>query len=617
MAVIVAGCLAGPAGLSGDARATQQTVATVVAGRVLEADLKQGVADAVVRLLAFSALPTAGRPATAPSFDDAVLSDEKGRFIFPSVPSGMYTLTVTKQGYIEGNFGTRRVSDTASPFFVPATGRNDLDTTLWRFSAMTGHVIDDAGEPVVGQRVAIFRRQYVSGRRRFTSRTTVVTDDRGSFRAPFLPPGEYIACAVAVQRTLPASLFSAYTLGRLTVDRHLTRQMTTFGQEPPKAGDPHVRRLAEVVWASDAWPMTTDPSIVYTTTCAPSVVDLSQAEVVTLGAGEVGESATVRMNPVKGVRVQGVLESADVSTSNTAVRLLSKGMASLMTDAGFEAAVAMTDSQGGFLFSGVPAGTYRLEGSLLMSDRVSVSSGSALRWADQELIVGEDDIAGLRITLRPGFQVTGTISLEGESSISGYPDLSRFAVRLEPADGRPRAIPVVAPAANGVFSFKDVPPGQYFLRGRSQPPGWALKSALAEQRDVADQPLELADGHVSGILVTFSNRPTGILATVRDSTGSVAPDATVYAITTERRYWIDFGWAPRRLRWVRVNGEGQAQLLGLPAGSYFVAALSQTVIDRTQDINELLEIISRQDQRIQIIHAEQKTVALVADGGRR
>jgi len=482
---------------------------------------------------------------------------------------------------------------------------------------MSGHVVDSFGDPVVGRRIGIFQRQYVSGRRRFTNRTTVLSDDRGEFRASSLPPGEYAACFLSVQRTLPSSLFSSYATGRLVLDRRLTGQLGALGQDLPKPGDPSARQVADVMWFSDSLPAGTDPSLVYRTTCAPSTVDLSEATVVQLQPGDISPPMLVQISGVKGVSVEGVLEGADIDTANVAIRLLSSGMAPLVTDTGFEAAVAITDSRGGFHFAGVPPGTYRLEGSLLATNPGSGSSGSALRWLDQELTVSQDRIADLRLSLKPGFQVAGRIAIDGDQTAERIPAFSRFTVRLEPVDGRPRQLPVAVPNSAGTFRLTDVPPGQYFLRARNEPPGWALKSAVVDGRDVADLPLDLANGDVSNIVATFSNRPGGIIATVRDTAGNTVSNATVYAITTERRYWIDFGWAPRRLRWIRTDAGGQARLAGLPAGSYFVAALSQAVTDRARDIDELLEIISRQDQRLQIADAEQKTIALVVDGGRR
>ena len=76
-------------------------------------------------------------------------------------------------------------------------------------SVLFGRVADDAGEPSVGQRVSILQRQYVSGRRRFTTSASSTTDDRGEFRITPLPPGEYVACAVVSDRTLPEAIFSA------------------------------------------------------------------------------------------------------------------------------------------------------------------------------------------------------------------------------------------------------------------------------------------------------------------------------------------------------------------------------------------------------------------------
>lgn len=594
---------------AGSTNSPPQSVASTVAGRVIEAQGRNGISNAIVRIAAAADPVPAGRVNPQPTFSEAVATDDQGRFAFRFVPSGMYTLTVTKQGYLDGSFGKLRYSDAVRPFHVSSTGRTDLDVVLWRASALSGRVVDDAGEPVVGQRVAVFRRQYVSGHRRFTHASTLTTDDRGNFRASLLVPGEYTACAMSVQKTVPVNLVDAYTAGQLSVDTHLRRQMTSFGSDFPKPGDANVRRVRDVLWVTDSVPIGSDSSFVNRMTCAPQSADLAAALVVSVGPGETGDLGTLPMLPVKGVRVQGVVENADSVPAHIVPRLLSKGVASLMTDAGFETAVAMTDSRGQFVFAGVPAGIYRLEASLILSDRSAAPSGSALRWIDQELAIGDTDVDGLRFNLRPGFQVSGSIALEGEIA-KGTPDLSRYAVRLEPVDGRPRALPVATPASNGAFVFRDVPPGHYFLRGRLAPPDWHVKSALIGKLDVADEAFELTSRDVTGIVVTYSNRPSGIQAVVRDRSGSAAPDATVYAITAERKYWTDFGWAPRRLRWIRVDDGGRAQLTGLPPGSYYVSALSQSELDQTQGIEGLLEVITRRNQQLEIKEGELRSVTL-------
>ncbi len=421
-----------------------------------------------------------------------------------------------------------------------------------------------------------------------------------------------MACAVVSDRTLPEAIFSTYAAGGLVLDRHLTRQMSLFGE--PFLNKATLRQSGTAAWASDE-KLSFDPesATVSQTTCAPAETNLQNVSVTSLDAGEVGGPVQIRLSRVPGLAIQGRLEVSDASPANVALRLLSVGMEGLLTDSGFEAAVTMTTGAGDFRFVGVPPGKYRLTGSLFLSDGRGASSTSGLRWVDQEILVGSRELSGLAVTLRPGFQVSGHVTLEASAPTQPLPDLARFSMRLEPVDGRQRALPIVTANARGEFTISDVPPGDYFLRARNQPQDWTLKSALLQGADVADDAFNFGRGDVSGVAVTFADRSAEIVATVRTAAGEPATDATVYAITTNKRYWIDFGWAPRRLRWVHSNAQGQALITGLPGGSYFVAALPQRVIDGARDIDELLQKIANQNRQIVIGNAEQRAIAFVLD----
>ena len=78
---------------------------------------------------------------------------------------------------------------------------------MWKNAAITGMVVDEAGEPLVGIQVTSVRRTNVGGRRRFTPGVTATTDDRGIYRLARLVPGDY---AVAIQSSqvsiMPAGL---------------------------------------------------------------------------------------------------------------------------------------------------------------------------------------------------------------------------------------------------------------------------------------------------------------------------------------------------------------------------------------------------------------------------
>jgi hypothetical protein len=86
---------------------------------------------------------------------------------------------------------------------VPLTDeRRTADTTLlmWRYAAITGTVLDEHNEPLIGAQVRVLREDFVSGQRRLTPGAADTTDDRGYFRISTLEPGTYIVALPMIHR---------------------------------------------------------------------------------------------------------------------------------------------------------------------------------------------------------------------------------------------------------------------------------------------------------------------------------------------------------------------------------------------------------------------------------
>ena len=109
----------------------------VIVGQVVDAATGKGVSNAIVSL---------GGTRRAMSTSD-------GRFAFRALPSGSHSLSAVRSGYIGGAYGMRRPDGPTLPV-VLADGerRADIVILMWRHSSITGSIVDEAGEPVVGSR---------------------------------------------------------------------------------------------------------------------------------------------------------------------------------------------------------------------------------------------------------------------------------------------------------------------------------------------------------------------------------------------------------------------------------------------------------------------------------
>ena len=108
-----------------------------------------------------------------------VFTDQEGRFEI-LVPDRPFELRVTKPGFAPELV---RQADT-----VDSTR---IDVRLARGSAINGHLIDNAGTPVVDARVAVRRVADGGARRQVPINVFVRTDDLGEFRVGSLPAGRY------------------------------------------------------------------------------------------------------------------------------------------------------------------------------------------------------------------------------------------------------------------------------------------------------------------------------------------------------------------------------------------------------------------------------------------
>ena len=162
----------------------------VIVGQVVDAATGKGISSAIVTL--------AG--------SRRAMTTSDGRFAFRALPNGSHSLSAAKSGYIGGAYGMRRPDGATLPV-VLADGerRGDIVIWMWRQGSISGSIVDEAGEPVVGIQVAALRRTTVGGRRRFAQSGVGTTDDRGVYRLSRLAPGDYAVGMIASQVSVPAA----------------------------------------------------------------------------------------------------------------------------------------------------------------------------------------------------------------------------------------------------------------------------------------------------------------------------------------------------------------------------------------------------------------------------
>jgi hypothetical protein len=615
----------------------------IVAGRVVDATTGRPVPGVVVTPAGAAADPGPGGIAPA-----RVLTNANGQFVLRGLSKGSLVLTATKGGYVNATYGQRRPGGSTQPIPVNADQRiNDVEIRIWKFASIGGTIVDEAGDPVVGTRVQALMRTFVAGRRRAVPAGGASTDDRGVYRIAGLTPGDYLLAVPSTQTSVPTEVMESFFTGTPVSEARrieLGRELGSIGAAIAPAGSQFAMKAGGQTLSLPTGTLTPSVSptatMVYPTAYYPAAATVAQSAAIALRSGEERNGIDLQLRPVRGVRVSGTLIAPDGLSGSTAVRLVVA--ADDEASDPIDIAATITDAGGAFTFPAVPPGQYALRvirlprppinvddmtrmttvpgGGVAIASRPALpASGPPPIPADATLVahipvsVAERDVADLMVPLAPGPRVSGRIEFDGTIDRPSTQSLQGLRVTLDPADGSRLPDATLSfqtgrPEESGEFKTYGVPPGRYVLRVSPVPSGWFLKSALFQNRDIADLPLELAAKDATGVVITFTDRPSGVGGTVRGADGP-DPTAVVLAYPVDPVAWSSSGALSRRMRTARATKDGAFTIQGLPAGEYFVVAVQEDRIGEWQD-PALLRALSRVAQRVALGDGENRMLTL-------
>jgi hypothetical protein len=570
-----------------------------------------------------------------------VLTDAEGRFVFLDLPSGTYTLTVTKAGYADGAYGRRRPGGRTQTLALATAERiGDIKIPIWKHAVITGTIRDEFGEPMVNVPVRVLIPTVIAGRPRMAPGPVARTDDRGVYRIRSLTPGDYAVVVPSTQTTAPQSVIDQWARGRGSSPGDLGRDLSFSGASDalnllgrPDASIPKVGSLA---FASASGNMRTAVSLrsvngrlfVYPTQYFPGAMSAAQATLINVRSGEERAGVDVQLRTVATSRVAGTVTGP--SGPLIAAMTLVPDPSELSTDAGLETARTLSDAEGRFTFLGVPPGRYQLRAIRAeIPPNPGVSRGAPpptprpatkgpppptlpgyTLSATQSIAVDSSDIGDLVVAVRPGFRISGRAEFSGATPPD--PELvRRMSAAFDPADARPLVTTIIGRGQfqdDGQLWSYQLTPGRYYLRINNPPIGWTLKSAMWNGRDISNVPLEL-DRDVDGVVITFTNRPSAVSGQVQNVAGAPDASATVLIFPAESGSWVDYGDLPPRLRAVRVDKDGRYVATGFPAGNYLVAAIAEEASAHWQD-PKTLQALARVATAITLADGESRQVGL-------
>lgn len=467
-----------------------------------------------------------------------MITNADGRFSIAVSHPGKYTLEINKPGYPPQYYKEPGFSAVETAVVV----RDDQDTRhivfeAWRGGAISGKIKDEDGEPVAYAVVDLFRSMIVGGERKVIGRGEIRANAVGEFRFRDLQSGSYYVSAMGRPWFADTLIQLETRSERRVMRRPVGVRTQDAGQAeliegPPQADEP-ISFSADPNFRGTAFQTTFYPNA--------STVDAASPVRVDTG-GEVEISIALPL--AKAVSVKGSISSAgDISGGR--ILLMKK-----VYDKHISFLQEWVGKDGTFEFRNVPAGSYDVVAS-------SQANSGATSWSmRQEIEVGTAD---MEVQLRP--EAMGSFS--GRVVFDGEMPSSPSGVFVALHDDKGRVISGEADAG-WQFTVNRVPAGRYEVTALSTD----YIAAYLEGASGNHLPLSLAMSAGAAVRqnVALTRAVSAIEGTVEHAgTPQVGVFVLLMPKDTEQK------WAYRE---DQTDGDGSYKLARIPAGDYYVIALS-------------------------------------------
>lgn len=540
-----------------------------------------------------------------------VVTDSKGRFAFALPPATDYFIDASRFGYAATRYGwtapgqsfglesMRRIPVSAGQLVA------DIDVPLWRLGTISGRVLDEANEPMVGVVVRAFTMANIAGLPQPVAGALATTDDRGVYRLSDIAPGRYVVGVLSVQSTVLASTPEGPQLrpvgelasGGIGGGRGAIITSPTIDVD----GD---HRLALSNFATPPPPNRGDarayPAVYYP--AAPNPADATPFEI---HYGDSRAGVDFQIQPMRAVRISGRIDAGALPTPRLLLRLLPKGSEQL--GFGAEAATTEIESNGAFTFLNVPAGEYTLmaqgtvmdfyatdqdgrlpdapgfpAGGISVGSKPSAPSLNYLvragqaetAWGRMAISVGGSNIDGLVFPMHAAGKIRGRVTFADGVKVPTSP----FLLFAQPANGDPSLGNPSTRTAQGdsTFSFElsGLLPGTYLLDPLSFG-GMAPISVMWDGHEMKDTGFDATQGRdFDNVVLTLTNNFAEVTGVVSDANGPTG--GAVLVFPAERERWSNFGWTPLRLQSTPAAANGTYRARRLPEGDYLMVAVDAT-----------------------------------------
>ena len=416
------------------------------------------------------------------TFQAQAVTDAQGRYRLSDLPPDIYRIEVRSREF--GSNLERRIT-------VAGHDLEGVDFSLKVDGIISGRVLDENKDPVPDMSVWLISREYYYGQLGYFFKGAGKTNDRGEYSIPRVQAGHpYLLMAEKVERTIPAH------------------------SDVPL--DPKLRRRTP------------------RRTFYPGAPDREGGAIVSVRPGEHREGVDIELKKSPNYCAEGVLSGSSGPAS------VSFGITAMQPSDG--------QSSSGGLMTAIPSGTSGPDGKF----RVCNLSPGAYRLTAYEPRVGENseltmgahalvpivitdqDVKNVRVTLTPGIRVEGEVVLDGP--VPAKPITARAGVSIQPLlrSNLPGEMYNSRVGIAGTFSFDGLVLGDYAVSSYMTARGYYIKDITSAGNSVMYGSVRVgASPDGAGLRIVVGNDGATLNAAVSDKDGNPQADMQVLVLPRE------------------------------------------------------------------------------------
>jgi len=528
--------------------------------------------------------PNAAGARGAPAPIAPVVTDDRGRFSFPSLEEGTYVLQVAANGYVIQPYGQRFPNGPGTP--IPLTSGQairDIQINLMPAANISGRVRDTTDQSLINVPVQLLRYSSDStGQRTYQSVGITQTNDRGEYRMYWVTPGRYYL--VAGRSTTGASPLTDMMMSSLGGLR------PNGNAVPPVSGYVFYPGVTEIVNARviDLQPGADLQAVDLALPSKPRTYSIR---------GKLIDSRTGQPPPRANVFV--ATQTPGASATGVDELLGPNGPPSRNYNA----------PTGTFEIRELLPGTYNVIATVqdtAIAGRggpVGISSGMV------PTSISSSDVDGLVLSVVPAGAIPGRLRVEGQ--LQQGLTIDRVRIRpvaigttgslqrtLQSATGSGGMATV---NADGTFRLNNVVPGDYRIEVFPPIGNLFLKEVRFEGADALNTPLRYSGASNAGLDVTIATGGGRIDGILSDARSQPVPSTRVVIVPERSRYRSDL------YKVATTDQNGRFLLSGVAPGDYKIFSWESIEENGWFD----LDILSRSEARGRSVRVTETSVETI------